>query len=219
MATHNTTKSRTTPFFKKLASQTTSRRYLKGEDIYLQGEAANSIFRIERGNVKLTVESKNGKKAVISILRVGDCFGESCLFGDPLRRYTATSIDNTTVGRIDRNPMLRRLRDEPAFASVFVAHLLQKMMRVEDDLVDQLVNSSERRLARLLMRLSNADEFAGIANVVASVDQGTMAQMVGTTRSRVSHFMNGFRKKGMIAYNGDLQVNKSLMTYLLRTDH
>ena len=216
MATNSTPNARTTAFYKKLAQYASSRKYVNGEEIYAQGDVANALFRIEKGNVKLCVESR-GRKAVISILRAGDCFGEACLLGDVTRRCSAVCIGDSLIGRITKGSMLRRLRDESAFATSFVAHLLLRMGRVEDDLVDQLVNTSERRLARLLMRLSNADEFTGQVKAVTSVDQGTLAQMVGTTRSRVSHFMNDFRQKKMIDYNGDLHVHQGLMEFLRGT--
>jgi CRP/FNR family transcriptional regulator, cyclic AMP receptor protein len=218
MAKKRSTDPRTTAFYKKLSSHSSSRQYLNGEDVYSQGEIANSLFRIETGNVKLCVESTRGKKAVISILRAGDCFGEACLFGEVARGGSATCIGKSTIGRISKSSTLGRLRDDPSFTTSFVAHLLQRIGRVEADLVDQLVNSSERRLARLLMRLSNADEFTGHATAVAFIDQGTLAQMVGTTRSRVSHFMNEFRQKKMIDYNGDLHVHKALMDFLRSTE-
>lgn len=206
--------SRTTAFYKQLTGHSASLKYTHGEDVFAQGDLANALFRIESGNVKLSVTSARGKKAVISILRAGDCFGEACLFGEKARGCTATSIGHSSVGRVSKSSMLRRLKDEPSFATSFVSHLLQRIGRIEADLVDQLVNSSERRLARLLLRLSNADEFSGQATPVAFIDQGTLAQRVGTTRSRVSHFMNDFREKKMIDYNGELHVHKGLIEFL-----
>jgi len=216
MATNSTPNPRTSAFYKKLSQYSSSRKYKNGEDVYVQGDVANALFRIEKGNVKLCVESR-GRKAVISILRAGDCFGEACLFGDEPRSCSAICIGGSVIGRIKKSSMLSRLRDEPALATAFVSHLLQRIVRVEDDLVDQLVNSSERRLARLLLRLSNADDFGGQTKAVTSVDQGTLAQMVGTTRSRVSHFMNDFRERKMIDYNGDLHVHPGMMEYLRST--
>ena len=218
MASNNPPNPRTTAFYKQLSALSTSRKYVNGQDVFAQGDVANSLFRIERGNVKLSVTSSKGKKAVISILRAGDCFGEACLFGEKARRSSATSIGNSMIGGVSKNSMLRRLRDEPVFATSFVSHLLQRIGRIEADLVDQLVNSSERRLARLLLRLTNADEITGRATAVAFVDQGTLAQMVGTTRSRISHFMNEFRQKKMIDYNGDLRVHKGLIEFLASSE-
>jgi CRP-like cAMP-binding protein len=200
--------------FKKLASQATSRNYRDRQAIFLQGDAANAMFRIELGNVKLAVASTRSNKAAVSILREGDCFGEGCI-GNPLRTCTATSIGQSTIGRISKRSIIHRLHDEPAFAKLFTAYLLLRIRRVEDDLVDQLMNSSERRLARLLLQLSGFGKRSGRTPTVASIDQETLAQAVGTTRSRVSHFMNEFRKKGFIDYNGRLQVHKTLLTFLL----
>ncbi len=203
---------------KKLASQAIRRHYAKGQVIYAQGDVADAMFRIEHGNVKLAVASNGSKKTAITILRAGDCFGEGCLVGSARRRCTATSMQQSTIGRISKRDMIRRLHDEPAFAKLFISHLLLRIGRVEDNLVDQLVNSSERRLARLLLQLSDFGKLNGRAPAVASVDQGTLAQVVGTTRSRVSHFMNQFRKKGFINYNGSgsLRVHPALLTFLLR---
>lgn len=217
MALNSTPNPRTTAFYKQLSTHSSSRKYVNGEDVYAQGDVASSMFRIERGNVKLVVSSSRGKKAVISILRAGDCFGEACLLGEKERGCSATAVGHCKIGRISKSSILRRLKDEPKFANSFVSHLLKRLGRSEADLVDQLVNSSERRLARLLLRLSNADEFTGQATAVAFIDQGTLAQMVGTTRSRISHFMNDFRQKKMIDYNGDLQVHKGLVKFLATT--
>jgi CRP/FNR family cyclic AMP-dependent transcriptional regulator len=205
-------------FSKKLASRATSRKYANGEAIFSQGDVANAMFRIERGNVKLEVTSKRSNKAAIAILRAGDCFGEGCCFGNALRTCTATSIQQSTIGRVSKRAMIRRLHDEPAFVRLFISYLLLRIGRVEDDLADQLVNSSERRVARLLLQLSDFGKGSGRAPAVMNVDQGTLAQVVGTTRSRVSHFMNQFRKQGFINYNGSqrVRVHKALLTFLLR---
>jgi CRP/FNR family cyclic AMP-dependent transcriptional regulator len=200
--------------FKKLALQATSRQYRDRQAIFSQGGAANAMFRIEHGYVKLAVASTRSNKAAVSILREGDCFGEGCI-GNSLRTCTATSIGQSTIGRIGKRKMIVRLHDEPAFAKLFTAYLLLRIRRVEDDLFDQLMNSSERRLARLLLQLSGFNKRSRHAPVVANIDQETLAQAVGTTRSRVSHFMNEFRKKGFIDYNGHLQVHKTLLTFLL----
>jgi len=201
--------------FKRLNGHAVSRRYRNGQEIFAQGEAANAIFRVERGNVKLTFKSKRGQKAVISVLRVGECFGEGCLISKALRICTATSIHHATIGRVSKRAMVRRLQAEPAFAKLFTAHLLQRLGRVEDDLVDQLVNTSERRLARLLLQLCDFGRAVkGVAPEV-HVDQGTLAQAVGTTRSRVSFFMNRFRQRGFIEYNGSIRVRQALLVFLL----
>jgi CRP/FNR family cyclic AMP-dependent transcriptional regulator len=198
------------------ASHSTTARYANGQAIYSQGDAADAIFRVEDGNVKLTVRSKAGKKAVIAVLRAGECFGEGCLIGSSQRKCTASSIQRSTIARISRQTVVRRLRHEPALAKLFIAHLLLRVGRVEDDLVDQLMNSSEQRLARLLLQLCAFGGPGRRAPALIHVDQGTLAQVVGTTRSRVSYFMNRFRKKGLIDYNGSLQVHKALLTFLAR---
>jgi CRP/FNR family cyclic AMP-dependent transcriptional regulator len=201
--------------FDQRASRSTIRHYLHGQAIFSRGDAADAIFRVERGNVKLTVRSRGGKKAVIAVLRAGECFGEGCLIGNSQRTYTATSIRQSTIGRVSKRTMVHRLHHEPALAKLFIAHLLLRVGRIEDDLVDQLLNSSERRLARLLLRLCSSGKPGGRPEVV-HVDQGTLAQVVGTTRSRVSYFMNQFREKGLIDYNGSLHVRKSLLAFLQR---
>ena len=212
--------SRTPPsskrLFRELASQAVRERYGKGQAIYSQGDVGDAMFRIEHGNVKLAVASKGSKKAAIAILHTGDCFGEACLDGESRRRCTATSIQHSTIDRISKQTMLRRLHDEPAFARLLISHLLLRIGRTEDDLVDQRVNTSEKRLARLLLQMSDFGRRSARGPAVASIDQATLAQVVGTTRSRVSHFMAKFRKKGFINYNGSLQVNKTLLTFLLR---
>ena len=202
--------------FEGLSAQSTSRTYGNGQAIYMQGDAADSMFRIEHGTVKLVVASIFSKRPVVAILRAGDCFGEACLFGSPDRRCTATSIQQSTIGRIGKKAVERRLR-EPAFAKVFMRHLAMRLRRVEDDLFDQLVNCSEKRLARLLLQLSDFGGESEQVHAEVDVDQGTLAQVVGTTRSRVSHFMNGFRKRGFIDYQGrlsSLRVHRSLQTFL-----
>ena len=211
---NDTSNFNSTGLFQQLAAQTISLQYGKGEAIFSQGDAADALFRVEDGNVKLTVQSQDGKKAVIAVLRAGECFGESCVAGKMLRTYTATSLRQATIHRISKQALLRRLRDKPAFARLFISHLLLRVARAEDNLVDQLMNSSERRLARLLLQLSDLGKSAGDPAAPVHVDQGTLAQVVGTTRSRVSHFMNQFRKKGFIDYNGSLQVHPALRNFL-----
>src|SRR5947209_3984140 len=201
--------------FKKLASPAVSRTYAAGEIIFSQGDIADSVYRIESGYVKLAVASTRSNKAALAILRAGNCFGEGCLVDKSLRTFTATSIHEATIGRVSKQAVNRRLLADPAFARVFISYLLLRIGRVEDNLAEQLVHSSEQRLARLLLQLSNFGEHSQATDAVVSVDQGTLAEVVGTTRSRVSHFMNEFRKKGLIDYNGGLHVYKSLETLLL----
>jgi len=202
--------------FEGLSAQSTSQTYSNGQAIYLQGDVADSMFRIEHGSVKLALASTFSNRPVVAILRAGDCFGEACLFGAPDRRCTATSIQQSTIGRISKKDVERRLR-EPAFATLFMRYLAMRIGQVEDDLFDQLVNCSEKRLARLLLQLSDFGTDTEQVHAEVDVDQGTLAQVVGTTRSRVSHFMNGFRKRGFIDYQGtlsSLRVHKSLLTFL-----
>jgi CRP-like cAMP-binding protein len=200
--------------FDKRASHPTVGTYGKGQTIFAQGEPADAVFRVENGNVKLTVKSRSGKSAVIAVFQAGECFGVGCLRGEALHRTTATSIGDSSVTRVDKAIMQRRLRNEPALANLLIAYLLGRVGRSEDDQADQLLHSSEHRLARLLLLLSG---FTGDSAHVVSLsefDQGTLAQMVGTTRSRVSHFMNEFRKRGFIEYNGYLKVHKALLSFL-----
>jgi CRP/FNR family cyclic AMP-dependent transcriptional regulator len=160
--------------------------------------------------VKLTVDDQRGNKAAIAVLRVGECFGEGCLIAKSICSYTATAVHTATVGRLSGRKLQAYLHEEPAFAKAFTAHLIRRIERREQDLVDQLLNSSEQRLARLLLQLSDS----GKTPLDVLIDQTTLAQAVGTTRSRVSYFMNEFRKKGYIDYNGNLQVHKSLVAFL-----
>ncbi len=211
-----TPKPRATPgLFKQLGGHVTSRRYRHGQAIFSQGDAANAIYRVEEGNVKLTFKSVGGRKAVIAVLGAGDCFGEGCLISRAVRICSATSIQHSTVGRVGKRAMVLRLQDDIDFARLFTAHLLLRIAQVEDDLADQLVNSSEKRLARLLVQLCDSGRSRNGSSAEVHVDQGTLAQAVGTTRSRVSYFMNRFRKKGFIEYNGSIRVHRSLLVFLL----
>jgi len=187
--------------------------YINGQDIFVQGDHADAVFRVEAGNVKLTVRSGNGKRGVIAVLRAGDCFGEACLEGAARRASTATAMRGCDIASVTKTHMLARLRSEPALARLFITHLLHRIARAEDDHADRLLHSSEKRLARLLIHIASPNGGPSSASV-ASLDQGTLAQMVGTTRSRVSFFMNRFRKQGFIDYNGHLHVHKALLTFL-----
>lgn len=199
---------------KSVGSQSTTRQYRSGESIFAQGDKADAIFYILNGNAKLTVVSKSRKKAVIAILRRGDFFGESCLTQGMQRTSSATAIRMSTIIRLKRADIVRILQQEPAFAKVFTAHLLFRISRIEEDLVDQVCNSSEKRLARLLLILADFGSKATQESGIPKVDQETLAEMVGTTRSRVSFFMNRFRDKGYIDYNGSLHVHEALQTFL-----
>ena len=190
-------------------------RYRKGEIVFSQGEPANSIFYIQKGKAKLTVVSKQGKEAVVAILGVDEFFGEGCLAGQTMRIATAAAMTDAVVMRLERAAVVRALHDEPAFSEVFIAYLLARSIRVEADLVDQLFNSSEKRLARLLLLLANFGKETKPEPIIAKISQETLAEMIGTTRSRVSFFMNKFRKLGFIEYNGGIEVHSSLLNVVL----
>jgi CRP/FNR family cyclic AMP-dependent transcriptional regulator len=202
-------------FLKKIGSRRTSREYRNKQPIFSQGDAADAMFYVEAGNVKLTVLSKRGKRAVIAILRQGDFFGEGCLGAPSLRMSTATAAHVATIVRVEKRIVVRIIHDDPVFARLFIAHLLSRVARIEDDFLDQLFNSSEQRLARTLLLLSGWGTQPKPYSAALKVSQGTLAEMVGTTRSRVSFFMNRFRKMGLIDYNGTLRVHKALLTFLL----
>lgn len=183
--------------------------------IFSQGDPADSVFYINRGKVKLSVLSRQGKEAVVAILGVGDFFGEGCLAGQPLRMGTATCLSACSIMRLEKAAVVRTLHDEPTFSEMFVAHLLSRNVRFEEDLVDQLFNSSEKRLARVLLLLANFGKEGVPQTVIPKMSQETLAEIVGTTRSRVSFFMNRFRKLGFIDYNGGLTIHSSLLNVVL----
>jgi CRP/FNR family transcriptional regulator, cyclic AMP receptor protein len=187
----------------------------KKQGIFTQGESANAVFYIQTGKVKLTVVSKPGKEATIGILGEGDFFGEACLAGQPLRMLTATAMTDCSVLRIDKKAMMEALHREHELSDLFVAYLLARNVRYEEDLVDQLFNSSEKRLARILLLLAHFGKEGKPESVVPKISQEMLAEMIGTTRSRVSFFMNRFRKLGFIHYNGGLQVHSSLLSVVL----
>jgi CRP/FNR family transcriptional regulator, cyclic AMP receptor protein len=187
----------------------------KGEILFAQGDDTDAIFYIREGKVKVTIISKHGKEAVVAIMGVDEFVGEGCLIGQPKRLATASAMTDCVTMRVDKTEIMRVLRDEPAFSQMFVSHILTRNARVEEDLVDQLFNSSEKRLARLLLLLANFGKEGRPEPVVAKISQETLAEMVGTTRSRVSHFMNKFRKAGFIDYNGHLEVHSSLLSVVL----
>jgi len=183
--------------------------------IFAQGDAADSIFYIHKGKVKLTVVSKRGKEAVVAILGAGEFFGEGCLARQVKRMATATAMSAASIARIEKTAAVRVLHEEPAFTEMFLQHLLARSIRIEEDLVDQLFNSSEKRLARVLLLLANFGKEGEPDIVIAKISQQTLAEIVGTTRSRVSFFMNKFRKLGFISYNGHLEVHSSLLNVIL----
>ena len=183
--------------------------------MFAQGAQANSLFYVQDGGVKLSVLSTAGKEAVVAMLGPGDFFGEGCLAGQPLRMGTATAVMRTTLLRIPKREMTRMLREYPEFSDRFIAHMLTRNIRIEEDLVDQLFNSSEKRLARTLLLLARYGKAKGTQRILPKLSQETLAEMVGTTRSRVNFFMNKFRKLGLIDYNGGLKVNSALLSIVL----
>jgi CRP/FNR family transcriptional regulator, cyclic AMP receptor protein len=195
----------------------TIERYEKNQKIFGQGDIADSVFFIRKGKVKITVISEHGKEAVVAILTPGQFFGEGCLDKMETRTATSHAMEECVITSVTKAAMLAALRTEPKFSAFFTAYLLSRNSRIEDDLVDQLFNSSERRLARLLLLLANfGQEGAGIQPIPITLSQETLAEMIGTTRSRVSFFMNRFRKKGFISYNGKIEVHGSLLDEVLR---
>jgi CRP-like cAMP-binding protein len=191
-------------------------KYLAGGVIYAQGDTADSVFQVVRGKVKIAVTSGQGREAVVGLFGDGDFFGEGCLIGQPLRLASAVAMTEASVMRIDKAEMIRVLHVEPNFAEVFTAHLLKRNSRVEADLVDHLFNSSEKRLARILLLLANFGKEGKPEPIITRISQETLAEMIGTTRPRVSFFMNKFRKLGFIEYNGEVKVHSSLLSVLLR---
>ena len=191
-------------------------RFRRNQTAFVQGEAADSVYFIQKGRVKLTVHSEQGKEAVVAILEPGQFFGEGCLNGHSLRIATATAMQDTVVTSIDKQAMIAVLHEQPQFSELFMAYLLTRNSRIEEDLVDQLFNSSEKRLARLLLLLANFGKEGKHEPIIADVSQEMLAEMIGTTRSRVSFFMNKFRKLGFISYNGKIQVHSSLLNAVLR---
>jgi CRP-like cAMP-binding protein len=188
----------------------------KKQTLFSQGETADAVFYLLGGRVKLTVLSSKGKEAVIAILTQGEFFGESCLTGQLVRTASATVLEESTIMCIDKVAMIRILREEPKFAELFISHLLSRNIRIEADLVDQLFNSSEKRLARILLLLAHFGKETKVEElIVPKISQETLADMVGTTRSRVSFFLNKFRKLGFIDYNGGLRIRSSLLNIVL----
>jgi CRP/FNR family transcriptional regulator, cyclic AMP receptor protein len=202
-------------FLAKVDGGVTISKYGKGQVIFSQGDSADCVFYIREGRVKIAVVSSQGKEAVVAFLKAGDFIGEGCLTGRPRRVSTARAMEDSVITRLDKSTMVRMLRDEADFSELFTAHLLARTIRVEEDLVDQLFNSSEKRLARALLLLANFGKDGKREPVIAKVSQETLADMIGTTRSRVSHFMNKFRQLGYIDYNGRLEVHTSLLDAVL----
>ena len=190
-------------------------RFATGAVVFAQGAQANSVFYLQDGGVKLSVLSAGGKEAVVAMLGPGDFFGEGCLAGQPLRMGTSTAVMRTALLRIAKRDMVRMLHEHPEFSDRFISHMLTRNIRIEEDLVDQLFNSSEKRLARTLLLLARYGKEDTTPRVLPKLSQETLAEMVGTTRSRVNFFMNKFRKLGLIEYNGGLKVKSSLLSIVL----
>jgi CRP/FNR family cyclic AMP-dependent transcriptional regulator len=187
----------------------------RNHTIFSQGDVSDEVFYVQKGKVRLTVLSNSGKEATLGILGIGDFFGEGCLIGQPLRMSTATAMTDCALLRVEKKAMMRVLHQEHSFSDMFVTYLLLQNTRREEDLVDQLFNSSEKRLARVLLLLARFGKEGGLETIIPKISQETLAEMVGTTRSRVSFFMNKFRKIGFIHYNGGLQVHSSLLGVVL----
>ena len=202
-------------FLKKIGKRKSVQEYKNKELIFAQGDVADAMFYVAAGDVKLTVLSKCGKKAVIAIFRQGDFFGEGCLGTPSLRMSNAMAVHLAIITRVEKATVVSIIHDDPVFARLFIAHLISRVVRIEEDFVDQLFNSSEKRLARTLLLLARFGTQSKPHSAVLKVSQGTLAEMIGTTRSRVSFFMNRFRKLGLIDYNGSVQVHRELLTFLL----
>jgi CRP/FNR family transcriptional regulator, cyclic AMP receptor protein len=202
-------------FLAKVGSGKAVLEFQKNENVFVQGDVADTVFFIQKGKVKLTVSSEQGKEAVVAILERGQFFGEGCMNGHSLRIATTTAMEDCVITSITKDAMLVALHDEPKFSEMFMAHLLTRNSRIEEDLIDQLFNSSERRLARLLLLLANFGKEGIPQPISPNISQETLAEMIGTTRSRVSFFMNKFRKLGLINYNGKIEVNNSLLNAVL----
>jgi CRP-like cAMP-binding protein len=194
----------------------TASTYPRDAVVYRQTAPADAVFYIRKGSIKIEVASKQGKEAVVAVLGTGEFFGEGCLIGQPLRLATARAMVESEIMRVGKAEMIRVLHDEPAFGEVFMAHLLTRNSRIEEDLADQLFNSSEKRLARTLLLLANFGKEGAPQPIATRISQETLAEIVGTTRPRVNTFMNKFRKLGFIDYNGHLRVHSSLLSIILR---
>jgi len=202
-------------FLAKVGAGKTILELKESQNVFAQGDVADAVFYIQKGKVKVTVLSDQGKEAVVGILGPGQFFGEGCMNGHKLRISTATAIENCVITAITKDAMLAALHDEPKFSEMFMAYLPTRNSRIEEDLIDQLFNSSERRLARTLLLLANFGKAGSPQPISPNISQETLAEMIGTTRSRVSHFMNKFRKLGLIDYNGKIKVHNSLLSAVL----
>jgi CRP/FNR family transcriptional regulator, cyclic AMP receptor protein len=202
-------------FLAKVGEGRSIGKYHKDQVLFSQGDLADAVFYIQKGKVKVTVVSEQGKEAVVAILGPGEFFGEGCLAGQARRIANVAAMTDAVIMRLEKAAVVRVIHQEPAFSEVFIAHLLARAIRVEADLVDQLFNSSEKRLARMLLLLANFGKEGSPEPMIAKISQETLAEMIGTTRSRVSFFMNRFRKLGFIDYNGSIEVHSSLLNVVL----
>ena len=202
-------------FLAKVGEGRSIGKYGKDQIVFSQGDPADAVFYIQKGKVKVTVVSEQGKEAVVAILGPNEFFGEGCLAGQAQRIATVTTMTDSVIVRLEKAAIVGVIHQEPAFSEMFIAHLLGRTIRVEADLVDQLFNSSEKRLARLLLLLANFGKEGKPEPIIAKISQETLAEMIGTTRSRVSFFMNKFRKLGFIDYNGGIEVHSSLLNVVL----
>ena len=202
-------------FLAKVGKGRTILEYRKNEAVFAQGDSADAIFYVQKGRVKLTVVSKQGKEAVIALLGAGDFFGEGCLAGQPLRMATVMTVTECSIVRLEKADTVSVLHDEPAFSEMFLHYLLTRNIRIEEDLVDHLFNSSEKRLARVLLLLANFGKEGTPKTVIPKISQQALAEIIGATRSRVSFFMKKFQKLGFVAYNGRLEVHSSLLNVVL----
>jgi len=203
-------------FLSKVGNGKTMLKVLKNQSIFSQGDASDAVFYIQQGKIKLTVVSSKGKEAVIAVLEPTHFFGEGCLIGQPLRMATAKSMEGSTLVRIEKSAMTRVLHEEPTFSELFMAYLLSRNIRIEEDLVDHIFHSSEKRLARILLLLAHyGDERYNVDLLIPKISQETLADMVGTTRSRISFFMNKFQKLGFIECKGGLKIHSSLLNIVL----
>jgi CRP-like cAMP-binding protein len=215
VATKQKTSSNTASFLSEPGKGRTIVKYRKNQVVFSQGSPANAVYYLLKGKAKVTVVSDRGKEAVASILDSDEFFGEACMAGQAKRLVTVSAMTDAVIVRIEKTEMMRLIRERPDFSQMFMSYILNRTIRVEADLIDQLFNSSERRLARLLLLLAHYGKEGKLEPIIADISQETLAEMIGTTRSRVSFFMNRFRKLGLISYNGHIEVHKSLLNLVL----
>jgi CRP/FNR family cyclic AMP-dependent transcriptional regulator len=200
----------------KIESGRSESRYQKQENVFSQGDPADSIFYIRTGTVKVAFVSPEGREAVLAVLQAGSFCGEDCLTGQALRGTSVTALDRCVLIRIAKGPFARALHDDPEVSELFISHLLERNLRAQDDMVDQLLHSTEKRLARLLLLLANQGQEDRPHPIVPKINQETLAEMIGASRTHVNFLMNKFRQLGLIEYNGDIKINRSLLELLLR---